>query len=332
MPVPYFTISADGRDITGNLRGAGISMTITENADLEGDTLQMEIDDVEGSVMAPRTGAVLNPVGGYEGRMRSFGLFSVDSVTYSGWPQKISISAKSVAAKSLAKQREPKSFPTEKYPTYGDIFAEISGKVGLSLKISADIKSIKNPSEHQTEEGGIEFLTRIGEKLNAAITVKAQNLCVVVKGKEEGAGGGALSRVSVARGMNLLGYSATQKDQPKHSEVEATYYDRKKNKREVVTESTGLEGPKFLMRCAYQEKDEAQRAAKSQAEELVRLCGEATFEIDGEPFAQAEAYAVATGCRPGVDGLWRIKTVTHNFSSTGPYTTSLACTAPSKGK
>ncbi|EUB97318.1 hypothetical protein PMI07_000894 [Rhizobium sp. CF080] len=328
MPVPYFTISADGVDVTGRLAGLGMTMTVTDGAGLKSDTLQITIDDPEGSVEPPRTGAVLNPLGGYEGRMRDFGLFSVDSVVYSGWPQKITIDAKSVAAKSLAKQREPKAYPKEKYPTYGDIFSEIAGKIGLTLQISVEIGSKENPYEAQAEEDSLEFTTRLGEKLNASVSVKSGNLVVAKKGSGESVGGVAMGVIFVAKGYNILSYTVTEKDEPKHSEVEATYYDRQKNKRETVTESTGLDGPKFLVRTPFQNKEEAEEAAKSRASELVRMTGDASFEIDGEPFAQAEAYAVVSGCRSRVNGLWWVQTATHQFSADGPYTTSLQCGAP----
>lgn len=331
MPVPVFTISADGVDVTGNLTAAGtMTMTITDGAGLKADTLQIDIDDVDGSIMPPRTGAILNPIGGYAGRLRDFGLFSVDSVVYTGWPQKISIDAKSVAAKSLAKQREPKAYPTKDFPTYGDVFKDVAGRLGLTLQMSADLKALPNPYEAQAEEDSLEFLTRIGEKLNAAVSVKTMNLVVVVKGAGRSASGALLDRIIVARGRNLLSYSVTEKDEPKHSNVEATYYDRDKNTREVVTKPTGMDGPKFLIRAPFQDKDEAERAANAQAKELVRMQGDATFEIDGEPFAQAEAWAEVSGCRQRVDGLWRVETVTHQFSANGPYTTSLTCGTPSE--
>lgn len=330
MPVPIFQIFADGKDVTGNLLGLGLSMSITDNEGLTEDTLSLTIDDPEGMVEAPRRGAVLRAIGGYEGVTRDFGEFSVDTVTYTGWPQMIEIGAKSVAAKSLAKEREPKSYITREFPTYGDILAEIAKKAKVGLRVSEKIKSLKNPSEYQTEEGALEFLTRIGPKINAAITVKSGTLCVVEKGQETSVSGESLDRVVVARGFNFLGYSVTESDEESHKEVEASYYDRDKNKRETVVVPTGLEGPKFLLRSPYQNEEEAERAAKSQSQELARAIGDASFEIDGNPFAQAEAYATVSGARSNVDGIWRIKTVTHNFSSSGPYVSTLSCTAPSQ--
>lgn len=329
MPAVVFSISANGVDVTDRFVGASVEMTITDGEGLKADTLQITLDDLDGSVVAPTTGAILNPIGGYEGETRDFGLFVVDNVSYTGWPQQISISAKSVAAKSLAKQREPKAYPTKDYPTYGDVFAEVAGQIGLFLQMAASLKSIANPYEAQAEEDGLEFLTRLGEKINAAVSVKSLRLVVVEKGAGRSAGGGALDFIMVAKGVNLISYSVNEKDEPKHQEVEASYYDREKNSRETVTAPTGMEGPKYLLRAPYQEKDEAERAAKAKAKELYRAQGDGTFVIDGSPYAQAEAYASVTGCRPRVDGLWRVKSATHSFSATGPYTTTLQCEVPS---
>lgn len=330
MPVPVFTISADGVDVTGNLSGAGlIQMVITDGKGLRADTLSLEIDNADGRVMGPRTGAVLNPRGGYEGRIRDFGLFVVDSVVYVGWPQTISVEAKSVAAKSLAKQREPKSYPPDDYPTYGDVFESVAGRIGLNLSMSEALKNLSNSFEAQADEDGLEFLTRIAEKINAGVTVKAGRLVVVEKGKGQSASGSRLDRIEVRPGLNLLSYSVSHRDEPKHSEVEATYYNREKNERQVITEPTRMDGPKFLLRAPFQNAEEAKRAAEAQAKELERMQGEATFEIEGDPFAQAEAYASVSGIHPQVDGLWWVETATHTFSGTGPYTTSLSCGTPS---
>lgn len=328
-PAVFFSISANGVDVTDRFRGAAIAMTITDGEGLKADTLQITLDDPDGSVVAPTTGAILNPVGGYEDETRDFGLFVVDNVGYTGWPQQILINAKSLAAKSLAKQREPKAYTTKDFPTYGDIFAAIAKSIGMPLHMAEALKALANPYEAQSEEDGLEFLTRLGEKINAAVAVKSLKLVVVEKGAGRSAGGGSLDHIIAAYGVNLISYNVSEKDEPKHEEVEATYYDRGKNSRESVSVATGMDGPKYLLRAPFQERDEAERAAKAKAKELVRAQADGTFVIDGSPFAQAEAYASVSGCRPRVDGLWRVKSATHSFSATGPYTTTLQCEVPS---
>lgn len=328
MPAPRFYVSANGVDITGRLAGSGMDLTITDNSGAESDSLSISIDDVDGSVVAPKTGAVLRVVGGYEGRLRDFGLYSVDSVVFSGWPQQIQIEASAVEIKTLAKQRDPKAYPEKDFPTYGDVFSDLASRVGLSLQMSGELRGIPNEYEAQTEESSLEFMIRIGEKLDASVTVKSGNLVVIPKGDGLSVSGSPLPDVVVARGVNLLAYEAAERDDTEHSTIEATYFDRDGNRRETLEVSTGLGGPSFVIRSPQASRESAQLVAEAQAKKLERGTREASFEIDGEPFAQAEAIAVVRGCRTNVDGRWSIETATHNFSATGAYTTSLTCKKP----
>ena len=70
----------------------------------------------------------------------------------------------------------------------------------------------------------------------AAVSVKAMRLVVVKRGEGKSASGALLDRIPVAKGFNLLKYSVTENDESKHKEVEATYYDRGKNKREEAAD------------------------------------------------------------------------------------------------
>lgn len=328
MPNPIFRIYADGVDVTGKIQGAGIALSINDGEGLQADTAQIIIDNATGTVIPPRKGATLRIVGGYEGRMRDFGLFIVDGRSFTGFPRRIEINAKSVEATKLAKQREPKAYPAKDFPTYGDIFSHIASTIGVTLQISASIKALKNAYEVQSEEDGLEFTTRIGEKLNASVTVKAGNLVVTEKGSGKSASGATLDRIQIAAGLNLLSFSVNDSDETKHSDVEATFFDRDKNERSTVKVGTTMDGPKFLIRTPFQDKAEAEQAAKAKSKELTRMQGSASFTIDGEPFAQAEAWAEVSGCGPGVDGEWRVSTVSHNFTSDAPYTCTIQSDVP----
>lgn len=330
MPRVVFSISAGGKDVTANISPILTSMTVTDVEGFQSDNLQLVLDDVDGAIDPPTTGVILNPIGGYEGRIRDFGLFSVDSVTYSGWPQQVTISAQSTIAKAMSKQKDPKSYPRKKFPTYGDIFADVAKAIGLPLAISDAIRSLPNPGEFQAEEDGREFLTRIGEKLAASVTAKAGRLVVVKKGAGQSASGASLPIITIRRGVNLLSYSMTEKDEPKYSEVEATHYDRAKNERKTVKEPTGLEGPKFALRAPQKDEADAKQAAKARAEDLKRAQAEASFTIDGDPFAMAEAIARVVGVRRRVDRDWKVKQATHTFSGSAAYTTELQCEVPLK--
>jgi phage protein D len=329
MARPFFRVSAGGVDITSKLVGRGISLTISDGVGRESDTIQLEIDDVNGEVAAPRTGVILNVVGGYEdGPQRDFGDYKVDQVAYSGYPQKISISAQAVDAKSEQKQKRVLDYQVEDFPTYGDIFSAAAGRMGLELAISAEIKSKANPYEMQSEENDLSFSTRLGDKLDASVSVKSGRLVVMKRGKGTTVSGQQLPTIVVEYAVNVLSYNVTRKDKPKHSTVTATWFDRDEVERKEVSVSASAEGPDFLLRDPYASEAEAKENAEAKSKELQRGEASASFEIDGDPMARAEAYVEAIGLRDQVDGKWRATTVTHNFSSTSPYTTSIECELP----
>ncbi|SCM79999.1 conserved hypothetical protein [uncultured Pleomorphomonas sp.] len=331
MKTPVFYIKANGVDITDKLLGLGATMTVTDNEGLTADRVDIDIDDKDGRVERPKAGAILQVIGGYKGRLRDFGRFSVDAVTLDGWPQGAKVSAQSVAAKSLAKQRQTLAFKPADFPNYGAILRHIAGMVGVEPALHAAIAQIENLYEAMADEDGIQFLLRLCDKLGATISIKDQRLVAVPKGGGQSASGNSLGSVAVTRPGNLISYSVTWSDDKAYSSVVASHYDRGKNEKKLVSETTGLDGPVWNIREPYENETVAKRAAKAKAADLRRAQASATFGIDGDPFALAEATAVVSGARADVDGKWRIKSATHSFSATGPYTTSLSCDVPDSG-
>lgn len=329
---PYFDISVGGSSIMSALSGRGVSLTVTDGAGMKADSVQIIVDDQDGRVSPPRTGQIISVSGGYlDGPWRNFGTYKVDQVTLTGWPQQINISAQAVDVMGQAKQHKPKDYKKADYPTYKDIYGELAGRMGLSLSIDQKIGAEQNPYEAQGEEDDISFATRIGEKLDASVSVKNGRLIVVPRGEGSSASGSSLGTIVVAKGVNILSYSVTIKDKPKYSKVKATWWDRGKVERKEVEESTNQDGPDYLIREPFHTENEAQRAAKSMVTKLARGEGAAQFTIDGNPYSQAEANVIAQNIRSLVDGPWRAVTVTHNFTADGAYTTTLNCELPNSG-
>lgn len=328
---PFFQINVGGQDITSRLAGGGISLSITDGVGINSDSVQIEIDDKDGVVAPPSTGVELNIIAGYDDDRVDFGTYTVDEVSLSGWPQKISISAQAAKAKSALKQRRPKSYEPPDYPTYGKLFEEIAERNGLQLAISGEIAGKSLEYEAQAEESDFGFLSRLALKLDAAVSVKDGRLVAVKRGAGVSAGGKPLPFIRVRYGENVLSYTVSRKDQPKHKKVKATYFDRKTAKRKEVEADASDEGPEYLLRQPFQSEGEAQDAADSYASDLQRNEGSATFEIDGNPHARAEAHVLVSKIRSLVDGVWRAVTVTHNWTAGGAYSTSLECELPRAG-
>ena len=135
------------------------------------------------------------------------------------------------------------------------------------------------------------------------MTVKSGRLVVVKKGAGKSASGLDMPTLIVKPGLNALSYHVSRQDKPKQKRVKATYFDRNTAKRKEVESDASEEGPDYLLREPYQGEDEAKEAAKAQ--DLKRGEAKATFEIDGNPHARAEAYVIVSGVRTMVDGVWR---------------------------
>ena len=330
MPKPFFRFTVHGIDITPKLSDGHVSLTITDGSGSDADTAQIVIDDHNGIIVAPKDGVDIEITAGYEDDPVDFGTFTVDEVVYEGWPMQISISAQSAKAKSTLKERRPKAYDKRGYPTYGKLFEEIASRNGLTLSISEEIKSKALQYEAQSEETDSEFATRIGTKLDAAVTVKSGRFIVVKKGEGKSASGLDLPTLVVKTGLNALSYTVSRQDKPKHRRVKATWFDRKAAERKEVESNASEDGPEYLLREPYQDEDEAKEAANAKAQDLKRSEAKASFEIEGNPHARAEAYVIVSGVRTMVDGVWRATSVTHNWSSSGAYTTSLECELPTK--
>ena len=334
MPIPFFEISTrSGIVVTDRTAGGNIELTVTDGVGASTDTVQFRIDDKEGIIAPPRTGEGLSIVGGYrDGARRNFGSFVVDEVTLDGYPQTIDVQCQSLAAKGMGKLRETKSYKPPEYQTYGDVFREIAGKIGLTPAITSALADVPLRYEMQSEERPAAFLTRIFGKLGGAVSVKDQHLIATEKGKGTSATGIVRPPIYVASGKNLISYSVSVRDKPRHGTVEATFFDREAAERKSVKIETGDDGPTFLIRSPFPGEDEAKRAAQAKVGDLRRATGSANFLIDGDPDARAEAELYAYGIRSLVDGVWRATNVVHSWSGSSAYTTTISCELPTSAQ
>ncbi len=117
-------------------------------------------------------------------------------------------------------------------------------------------------------------------------------------------------------------WSATLATRERFSAVEAFWHDRKAGARKTVTAGEGA--PVKRLRHCCKDEAEARRAARARPDECQR--GNDTFcvTLPGDPLIAASGQIIAIGFRPGLDGLWSVKTTTHAITGRG-YTTKISC-------
>ena len=101
---PDFRIVADCHDITSIIRSRLVSLSLTDEAGLQSDTLELVLADHDPSrrIVLPPTGAELEVWLGYAGALCRMGLFVVDELELSGPPGRLVIKAKAAVQTTTA--------------------------------------------------------------------------------------------------------------------------------------------------------------------------------------------------------------------------------------
>jgi phage protein D len=253
---------------------------------------------------------------GYRETGLSFmGLFTIDTVTLSGWPQQMEIQAKSMDFTKLMKEQRSKHYDKK---TLGQICGEIAGRHGLANGCVGTMASLKYDSLGQTEESDAHFLQALADAHDGVFAVKNGQL--VLKKKAENIQGFAL----VTRPGNVMDYQFSFVDRNGHSGGEADWWDRKEAKRQRTKRygkpGAGRGSSPAKSRVANLEtngKAIAEDRAQSRIDALSRAEKHLSMTVVGSQYLRAEMILVVAGVRPVVDGAYRIKSVVHSLTGDG---------------
>lgn len=321
MITPAYDISVGGTSILARLEGRAVSITVTDSAGAESDSLALEIEAGDRQVELPRKGAVLSCSLGYrETGLTFMGLYTVDEVRVSGLPVMISVSAKSANMRASLKEHRTGGFEMK---TLGAIIAEVAGRNGLAAAISDDLASRLIAYVGQTEESDLHFVTRLARAHGAVAAPKNGRLVFTKRGSGQSASGLSLPAIALTP-QDCTSFDFQLPDRPSVKEVRAHWHDRAVAKRQTVTAEAGGEESGFTLRHAFPSEAEAQWAADGKARELKAKNGSFSAVLPGMPRLSAEAIVMSVGFYPGTNFTWTVTTATHAWSSSGAQT-SIQC-------
>lgn len=319
---PAARVEINGKDVTKDWADVLGSITVTDEAGIKSDTLEVMFDNAAG-FSAPPIGASIKVWLGYEPTPVYMGSYKVDSWTKSGPLRQLTISAK--AADLTSKIRAPKMKSWHE-KTVKDIVTEIAGDNGLSAVVDGDIGG--NFIEHidQQTESDVAFLTRLARRQGATFKLADGKVLFAAKGSSKAPSGKSKTAIAVAPEA-VSTWTATCDKRGDFDAATAQYRDPATKKRKTVTAGGGTK--KHRDRHLYGSQAEAQAAAKAKLGDLTR--GQKTVQLDGPgmPILFAEALVTLKGFDPDVDGSFLAKTVTHTLSGSG-FTTSV--TLETEGK
>lgn len=319
-------VIVDGNDVTHKMRPSLMSIDITDKDGTASDTCNLKFDDTDGRAILPRDKAslivYLQGVKKFEGKVdkvRSHGSRS------SG--RTLSVSAKGFDTKGKVKDGQHWH---KDDASLDDVLNHAAKKAGLSgVKVDPEFASI---TRNYWSPDGSSFLAwgqALAKEHHATFKIRGDKAVFVKRGNASlPAVRGIVSKTASG---NVISWDIAPKSgRAKYASAEVRYFDRKKAKVEVVEGDIGSENSDALnkIRRTAADEDQAKSILDARKTESEQDGGEGSVSLDLTPSAQAEAPFVLSGARQGVDGEYRISSVSHKASRSGGATTSLSLKQP----
>ncbi|MGQ2968901.1 MAG: phage tail tape measure protein [Allorhizobium sp.] len=213
--------------------------------------------------------------------------------------------------------------------TLGDFLGEAGRQAGLTIEVDPSLASIVRDYWSADYESVLDLGEKIAREVNGTFKIRGNKAVLVPRGGVE------LPTVQgiVGQGGNVISWDiAPFTGRPAFTKAKARWFDRKAAtfREEEVEIDLGRDLPdsENIIRMPAGDAAQAKLRAEGRKSEAERDAGGGTVELDLTPEAQAEAPFTLTGARRGVDGTWRIVSVTHKANRAGGATTSLEIKEP----
>ena len=324
-----FSVTVAGSNISTALLPVLIGLSVSDKVGTHSDTATLEIDDTEGRIILPQVGAPVLVALGWSGEgVRLVFDGTVDEVRSSGsrgGGRTLSITAKGVDTLRMPKQGQQRHFDNS---TVKDILTKAGQLVGITrFEIDPALSSIVRTYFDMRDESFIHMGERLAREIGGNFRVQGGKAILTQRA------GPYTSAVLAAWGKNLHSWDISPAlGRGRFGKTRARFYDMQAA--ELVTEETdtGLDGDATHARRELEaSSDDAKRAVSADAATSKQATGGGSVVIEGNTAATPDGLCIVAGARPGVDGAYRIKSVTHNYSRGGGFVTSLELIEPQSG-
>lgn len=306
---PNYKIDANGKDITALIRDRFISLVVTDSAGEESDTATITLDNREGKVEFPPTGATLDIYMGFGKELVFKGVYEVDELEEPLDADTLTIKAK--AAKMKSSIKAPKSAVYDDV-TFADVVAKIAAAHGYESSVSPEVGVFAFEHIDQVNESDMSLLTRLARDVGAVLKPVANKLVAVARGDSKSVSGQDLPIIDIADAYNSTG-SVSIQERNVYESVTANYFDEATQK--SIVYATSSAEPSFAIAKPFKDKAAAKAAAEAMLKEKKR--GRASLSL-GRPLtaeAVAEGRLNLTNHKPSANGEWLIESVTHSIES-----------------
>lgn len=316
----FYKVIVAGLDVTSNFEGLLEDLSVEKQAGANADSAQIQIADPGGRVAIPAERAdvqiFLNGFHAFEGFVSEVSC-GIDK----GGGRTMSISCSSMDQGSKAKQPNLKH---KDDATLSSVASEWGSKAGLQMQVLGSIASVQREYWHQQNESFVSWAQRIAREVGGTFKVVGKRGFLVGRNEGISASGRALTPIAVVAGVNLIsGEVQPIITRPKYNKAAYRYFDVDKGEHVEVEQDTPVKDVEAKIRSVHSVYDEDQAKQKGTAagKETDRDKGGGTVTIFGDARAEPEAICTIAGWKSGVDGSYRIHSVSHKLSKGGFQTT-----------
>ncbi|MFN4098136.1 MAG: phage late control D family protein [Pararhodobacter sp.] len=309
-----------------------IDIQVVDKDGTASDTCSLTFDDRGGQVLLPRDGAKVRVL--LQGVQVFFGTVdSVRSTGSRGGGRQIKVSAKGMD--SRGKIKEPQSFHKDD-ASLDDFLSSAAERAGLAgVRVLGRLRSVQRDYWAADGESFLHLGQRLARELGATFKIRATesgDMAVLAPREHEE----PLPVVVGAVGSNVISWDiAPFTGRRVFTKAKARWFDRETasfREKEISFDlDRSLPEAVNAIRAQVHDEGQAEEVGKARKAEAEREGGEGSVDLDLAPEAQAEGKFVLTGARPGVDGTYRIVSVTHRASRSAGSTTSLEIKQPKGG-
>lgn len=318
-------VSVGGDDFTEAMRPYLIDISVTDKDGTASDSCSLTFDDTDGAIDLDMEGksieVLLNGVSVFLGTVET-----ARSQGSRGGGRIVPVTAKGFDTRGKAKQAQ--AFHMDD-ATLGDFLGEAGRQAGLTVEVDPSLASIVRDYWSADYESVLDLGEKIAREVNGTFKIRGTKAVLVPRG------GVALPTVQgiVGPGGNVISWDiAPFTGRPAFTKAKARWFDRKAAtfREEEIEIDLGRDLPEAenIVRLPSGDGDQAKLRTEGRKSQAERDAGGGTVELDLTPEAQAEAPFTLTGARRGVDGTWRIASVTHKANRSGGATTGLEIKEP----
>lgn len=326
-----WSVSVGGTPMTDGMRPYLQSIRVTDKAGSASDSCSLTFDDTAGQIRLPQPGSSvavsLNGVPVFRG---------VSEVPKSrggrGAGRTLQVSAKGFDVRGKAK--EPQLMHQDD-GSIGDFLKKLGEKAGFNTDVDPALRNIMRDYIVADGESFLYMGEKLARELGGTFKLRGKDAVLTKLGGEFGLpeisglfGQGGLSGNLISWDIEPLSSSEI------FGEVAVRYFDRPSG--EIRTQRSQSDAEQtspalYLVRSVARDESHAREIAEGRTREIEREGGAGSVTLDLTPSAQAEALFHLTGTRSGVDGTYRIVSVTHQASRSGGATTTLKLKQPQGG-